>query len=1570
MSNPVATVTYVKGQVWAKAPDGSLRPLEVGAQVNADEVIVTADGASVELDFGDGIPVAIAGNQEVSMGRDLWDELAADADEAALEDESVQQALAILEQGGDLLEELEDTAAGLGGGAGGGGISFVQLSRLVIDTPDVNRFEFDDNPATPAALPLQTTQAINYPPTSTDVSLQGDEDTTITGRIPASDPDGDVLTYQIANQPLHGSVVLDPRSGEFVYVPAANYHGTDSFEVSITDGRGNSTSSTVTLTVTAVNDLPVTADLNLNTDEDAAVAGQIVASDLDGDTLAYSLATAPVNGSVTVDPATGAFVYTPDANFNGTDSFIVMVSDGQGGNVSSTVTIGVAALNDAPTTTDLNLNTEEDVAVSGQIMATDVDGDVLSYAVSSVPQNGVLILNAATGEFTYTPNTNYNGTDSFVVTISDGNGGATTSTVTVGVTPVNDVPTVSPIALDSINEDGNLIITQNDLLAGASDIDGDSLTAVNLTLASGNGTLVENGDGTWTFTPSINWNGAVDFAFDVFDGTTTVPNTASLTVLSVNDAPTTANIALTTDEDTAVSGQVTATDIDGDVLSYIATTAPQNGVLILNAATGEFTYTPNTNYNGSDSFVVTISDGNGGTTTSTITVGVAPANDAPTVSPIALSDINEDGNLIITQNDLLVGAGDIDGDALTAINLAVTTGSGSVVDNGDGTWTFTPTADWNGAVDFAFDVFDGTTTVPNTASLTVLSVNDAPTTANIALTTDEDTAVSGQVTATDIDGDVLSYIATTAPQNGVLILNAATGEFTYTPNTNYNGSDSFVVTISDGNGGTTTSTITVGVAPVNDAPVAVADAITTDEDTSIVVDVRANDSDIDGDSLTVVAVTQGTNGSVVIDALSGNPIYTPNSDFNGSDSFTYTISDGQGGTSTTTVNVTVNAVDDPSTLIPDWQNIDEDTTLNGNVLDNDSDVDSSLEITSFSVSGTNYNAGDTATINGVGTLLMLANGDYILTPALNYNGSLPAVAYTTNTGLTSTLNITVDPVNDEPVATALNITTNEDVAVTDQVIATDIDGDSLSYTITSSAANGSVVIDADTGVFTYTPDADYNGSDNFVVTVTDGKGGSSTSTVDIVVTPVADAPTLSANITPVTGENVLPIPGSVGLTQNFYDNISNVDSNTATDPELVEAAVEATAPTSSNIVQDVFLPTVGVDDAYQYSGYIYLEAGSSYQLTGSRDDTLLVKIGGSIVYNAGFDQWGAINGEIREGNWSGAALEFPVTVSGYYSFEVVAYNGNEAGNLNLSLSVDGADSVALSTENFYLYPDASYFSGSIAAGSFMPNGDGGYYPAETNQYTYFLLDIAASAGASGETLGLVISSVPDGVVLTDGANIFTATSLLSSVDVTSWNIEGIQVIPPSAYTGTFGLDITASSMDDTDSTDVTNTFMFEVLSNDFNNMVASPISDTINGSVGADAIYALNGDDTLTGAAGNDYLFGGLGADTFVWNLSDAGSPGAPAVDKVGDFNLAQGDVLHLADLLQGEESHPLTDYLHFDSDGSNTRVHISSNGGYASAGYDASATDQIVVLEGVSLSGTNTEIIAQLQNLNNLQVD
>ena len=1374
MSKTVATVTYTQGQVWAKSPDGSLRPLQAGSLVNADEVIVTAAGASVELDFGDGIPVAIAGNQEVAMGRDLWDELAAGADEAAVDDESVRQALAILEQGGDLLEELEDTAAGLTGGAGGGGISFVQLARLAIDTPELDRFEFNDSLPPPTAPAQQEARSINYPPVTADLNIQGDEDTAITGRILATDADGDALTYQITTQPAHGSVVLDTTTGQFVYVPAADYHGDDSFVVTITDARGNSATSTISVAVTPVNDLPVTADVNLSTDEDAAVAGQVLATDVDGETLGYTLGAAPANGSVTLDPVTGDFVYTPAANFNGTDSFVVVISDGQGGSVTSRVAVNVAPVNDAPVASNLALTTDEDVAVSAQVNATDVDGDALSYAVTTSPQNGVLILNPATGEFTYTPDTHYNGSDSFIVTISDGNGGTTTSTVTIGVTPVNDSPVVAPVALADINEDGSIVITQADLLAGASDLDGDALTAINLSLTTGSGGLIDNGDGTWTFTPAADWNGDVGFAFEVSDGTVNIPNTASLTIVSENDAPVASDLVLTTDEDVAVTGQLSATDVDGDTLSFTTTTAPQNGVLVLNPSTGEFTYTPDAHYNGADSFIVTISDGNGGTTTSTVTIGVTPVNDAPVAS-------------------------------------------------------------------------------------------------DIALTTDEDVAVTGQISATDVDGDILSFTTTSAPQNGVLILNPSTGEFTYTPDSHYNGSDSFIVTISDGNGGTTTSTVTIGVTPVNDspvvAPVALADI---NEDGSIVItqaDLLAGASDLDGDALTAINLSLTTGSGSLIDNGDGTWTFTPAADWNGDVGFAFEVSDG--------------------------------------------------------------------TVN-----------------------------------MPNTASLTVVSENDAPVTSDLALTTNEDIAVTGQLSATDIDGDNLSYIITTAAANGTVNIDPDTGTFTYTPNANYNGSDSFMVTVTDGNGGSATSAITVDVLPVADTPILSANAIQLSGDNVLPVPASVGLTQRFYDNVANVDASTATNPELVEVAVEAAVPTSENIVSDIYLPTVGVDDAYQYTGYVYLEAGHSYQLTGSRDDTLLVKIGGNIVYNAGFDQWGPINDEVREGNWSGAALEFPVAVSGYYSFEVVAYNGNEAGNLNLGISVDGNAPVALSTENFYLYPDVSYLSESITADSYVSNGDGGYYPADTNQYTYFLMNISASVGAPGETMNVTISTVPDGVVLTDGVNVFTATSGLDSVDVTGWGIDNIQVIPPTGYTGNFSLTVIASATDNTESASATSILNFDVLSNDFNNIVGTSTDNVITGSGGADAIYALNGNDTLIGGAGNDYLSGGLGADTFAWRLGDAGTPGAPAVDKISDVNLTQGDVLSLADLLQGEESNPLTDYLHFENDGSNTRIHVSSTGGYADAGYDAGVTDQIIVLEGVSLSGTNAEIITQLQNANNLQVD
>jgi uncharacterized repeat protein (TIGR01451 family) len=187
---------------------------------------------------------------------------------------------------------------------------------------------------------------------------------------------------------------------------------------------------------------------------------------------------------------------------------------------------------------------------------------------------------------------------------------------------------------------------------------------------------------------------------------------------------------------------------------------------------------------------------------------------------------------------------------------------------------------------------------------TINDINDPPVAEDDIADTEEDTPVIIDVLANDSDidvGDTLSVSEVTQGANGSVTNNG--GDVTYTPNSDFNGSDSFTYTVSDGNGGGDTATVNVTVNPVNDPPVAEDDIADTEEDTPVTIDVLANDSDIDGGTLTVSEVTQGANGLVTNNG--GDVTYTPNADFNGSDSFTYTVSDGNGGTDTATVNVTV-----------------------------------------------------------------------------------------------------------------------------------------------------------------------------------------------------------------------------------------------------------------------------------------------------------------------------------------------------------------------------------------------------------------------------------------------------------------------------------------------------------------------------------------------------------------------------------------------------------------------------------------------------------------------------------------
>ncbi|MEQ9901464.1 retention module-containing protein, partial [Pectobacterium punjabense] len=972
----------------------------------------------------------------------------------------------------------------------------------------------DGNGGTTTSTVSIGVRPVNDAPVTADQSIATDEDTPVSGTIVATDVDGDTLSYTVGTPPANGTLTLDGTTGQYTYTPGANFNGNDRFVVTVSDGNGGTTTSTASIGVRPVNDAPVTADQSIVTDEDTPVSGAIVATDVDGDTLSYTVGTPPANGTLTLNGTTGAYTYTPGANFNGNDRFVVTVSDGNGGTTTSTVSIGVRPVNDAPVTADQSIATDEDTPVSGTIVATDVDGDTLSYTVGTPPANGTLTLNGATGAYTYTPGANFNGNDRFVVTVSDGNGGTTTSTVSIGVRPVNDAPVTADqsIATDEDTPVSGTIV--------ATDVDGDTLR-YSVSTQPANGTLTLDGStGQYTYTPGANFNGNDRFVVTVSDGNGgTTTSTVSIGVRPVNDAPVTADQSIATDEDTPVSGTIVATDVDGDTLSYTVGTPPANGTLTLNGATGAYTYTPGANFNGNDRFIVTVSDGNGGTTTSTVSIGVRPVNDAPVTADQSIAtdeDTPVSGTIVAT---------DVDGDTLS-YTVGTPPANGTLtLDGTTGQYTYTPGANFNGNDRFVVTVSDGNGgTTTSTVSIGVRPVNDAPVTADQSIATDEDTPVSGTIVATDVDGDTLSYTVGTPPANGTLTLNGTTGQYTYTPGTNFNGNDRFVVTVSDGNGGTTTSTVSIGIRPVNDAPVTADQSIATDEDTPVSGTIVA--TDVDGDTLSYTVGTQPANGTLTLDGTTGQYTYTPGANFNGNDRFIVTVSDGNGGTTTSTVSIGVSPVNDAPVTADQSIATDEDTPVSGTIVATDVDGDT------LSYTVNTQPANGTLTLDG-------ATGQYTYTPGANFNGNdrfVVTVSDGNGGTTTSTVSIGVRPVNDAPVTADQSIATDEDTPVSGTIVATDVDGDTLSYTVGTPPANGTLTLNSATGAYTYTPGANFNGNDRFVVTVSDGNGGTTTSTVSIGVRPVNDAP-VTADQSIATDEDT-PVSGTIVATDVDGDTLS------------------------------------------------------------------------------------------------------------------------------------------------------------------------------------------------------------------------------------------------------------------------------------------------------------------------------------------------------------------------------------------------------------------------------------------------
>jgi YD repeat-containing protein len=324
-------------------------------------------------------------------------------------------------------------------------------------------------------------------------------------------------------------------------------------------------------------------------------------------------------------------------------------------------------------------------------------------------------------------------------------------------------------------------------------------------------------------------------------------------------------------------------------------------------------------------------------------------------------------------------------------------GSGAAVIQNNGTRIlYTPNADFSGADSFLYTVSDGLGTASATINVTVNPFNDAPDAINDSTSTNEDTAKTYDPRSNDLDpdGDALTIIGNTNGSKGSVAIINNGAQIRYTPNANVNGSDSFTYTISDGVL-TDTATVTITITAVNDAPNAVNDSVSTNEDTAITISPLANDTDLEGTPLTITAKTNSSKASVTI-VNGGTQInYSPNANVNGSDSFTYTISDGA-LTDTATVSVTINAVNDPPSAVNDtYSNVDKTVWTTFSVLNNDTDPEGdALTITAASA------------VNG-GAVQIISSGTQLRYICSSCSTSEDFVSYTISDGNGGTSSATV-----------------------------------------------------------------------------------------------------------------------------------------------------------------------------------------------------------------------------------------------------------------------------------------------------------------------------------------------------------------------------------------------------------------------------------------------------------------------------------------------------------------------------------------------------------------------------------
>ncbi|HCH4310270.1 TPA: tandem-95 repeat protein [Vibrio parahaemolyticus] len=882
---------------------------------------------------------------------------------------------------------------------------------------------------------------------------------------------------------------------------------------SVSDGVNPTASDSDSLVVNRVNDAPTVEN---------AIADQVLSEDFDAYTidlnevfkdsdssLEFSVSG---NSNVLVSIENGIVTISPTADWNGSEILTFKATDPSGESISQTVNFTVAPVADIVAD---KATVVEDTPTIIKVLGNDTfegDGKVVSLDTNNGPANGTVSVNPD-GSVTYTPNDNYVGKDTFTYVVTSG-GVSESTAVEVNVTPVND----APVAKDDIATTQEDTAVTIDVLPNDTDVDGDKLSIQSASVPEAQG-KVEIVDGKLVFTPAENFNGHAEIIYTVTDGELTDEAKVTVTVNPVNDAPTIKVDAVESITEDAVNTDtvvatltVRDTDTPEDQLT-VSLENNSNGYFVLVGDEVKLTQAGvdavnNDELNLKDLTIsASVSDGVNPTASDSDSLVVNRVNDAPTVeNAIADQVLSEDFDAYT------IDLNEVFKDSDSSLEFSVSGNSNIQVAIVNGIATFTPTADWNGSETLTFTATDPSgESISQTVNFTVAPVADIV--ADKA-TVVEDTPTIIKVLGNDTfegDGKVVSLDTNNGPANGTVSINPD-GSVTYTPNDNYVGKDTFTYIVTSG-GVSESTTVNVDVTPVNDAPMAKGDIATTQEDTAVTIDVLPNDSDVDGDKLSIQSAS-APEAQGKVEIVDGKLVFTPAENFNGDAEITYTVTDGA-LTDQATVKVTVNAVNDtPIIKVDAVESITEDAVNTDTVVATLTVRDTDTPEDQLAVSLENNSNGYFVLV-GNEVKLTQAGVDAVNNDELNLKDL--TVSASVSDGVNPTASdsdsLVVNRVNDAPTV---------ENAIADQVLSEDFDAytidlnevfkDSDSSLEFSVSGNNSIQISIVNGVATITPTADWNGKETITFTAKDPSGESVNQTVDFTVAPVVDIEADSADV--------------------------------------------------------------------------------------------------------------------------------------------------------------------------------------------------------------------------------------------------------------------------------------------------------------------------------------------------------------------------------------------------------------------------------------------------------------------------